>query len=84
MTVTIWLDSWEREAHPADEECPALLDEMETFYSDPMTEATGMGSECAPIVRAGHLRRHGCGGLAPSPDRTPVLRLHEPRPTGYR
>lgn len=44
------------------EECPLLLQEMDSFLDDPITTFYGVGSEMSGLVVRQHVARHHCQG----------------------
>lgn len=45
------------------EDCPELVEALNRFYEDPMTDAVGMAGEMSGLVVKMHIAKHGCHGF---------------------
>jgi hypothetical protein len=48
------------------EPCAKLLEELDKFLDDPITDFYGVGGEMSPLVINNHVKRHHCNGMGES------------------
>jgi hypothetical protein len=49
-------------ASEPEDACPQLIEEMNRFYDDPMTDAVGDTGDLSALLYRRHLERHKCQG----------------------